>query len=246
MYGLSTKTKLLNEGELAYLEYEGCNIISVIRELITKDEQTLRDSVINLKKKIKEDKTIDDLKDEPELQSSYYHNMYEEEIQFIHEIQRQQRYSKLLILFVFYEDSLRKISEILEQKSSQKKEKKSKGINDLEVYWNHIVSTPYLDPKVSQESFDYINSQKFIRDKIAHKNGVYAKSEAKVGKYEFVKKKGLSQIEYGNEYKIKIDDPVYLTDLTEQIKTNLISIIHAVDNALQRARDLVSHENKFN
>ncbi len=81
---------------------------------------------------------------------------------------------------------------------------------------------------------------------IAYYLSIYAKSEATVGKYEFVKKKGLSQIEYGNEYKIKIDDPVYLTDLTEQIKTNLISIIHAVDNALQRARDLVSHENKFN
>lgn len=111
MYGISTDTKLFNSSELAKLSYESDAILFAIKELVVKDEETLKDAVINLKRKIKDDQNIVGLKDEPYLQASYFDNAYEDEIQLVNEIHRQQRYSKLLILFVFYEDTLRKLAE---------------------------------------------------------------------------------------------------------------------------------------
>jgi hypothetical protein len=197
MYSITTETKWLNNSELNYIEYEIHNIISVIKELITKDEITLKEISTNLKNKIKNDKTISDLKEEPELQSSYYDAMYEDEILITREIHRQQRYSKLLIIFTFYEDSLRKISDIIRIKLNRKMGKKNK-LNDLEFYFNFILSTATIDDEDLQKSFNFINSQKFFRDKIAHKNGVYQMTDKK-RKYGYVKQEGIAETLLGSE-----------------------------------------------
>jgi hypothetical protein len=221
MYSISSETKLFNSTELAKLFYESDAILSAIKELIIKDEQTLKDTVITLKKKIKDDKTIVGLNDEPDLQSSYFDAMYEDEIQLVNEIHRQQRYSKLLILFVFYEDTLRKLAEFKGLKGRNNKG----GLNDLEFYRNFILASCKIDSPSDMVSFYYINSQRFVRKKIAHNNGVYNITES----HNFTKQEGIEQLESGNECILKISDPVYLTNLAEQIKINLTAIMYSLD-----------------
>ena len=50
MYGISKDIKFFNSSELAKIFYEFENIISVINELIIKDEQSLNDTLTIFKK----------------------------------------------------------------------------------------------------------------------------------------------------------------------------------------------------
>jgi hypothetical protein len=222
MYKINSEIKLLNSSELSKLSYESDILLSAIKDLILKDEQILKDTTINLKEKIKNDQNIKDLNDESSLKSSYFNAMYDDEIQLVKEINRLQRYSKLLILFVFYEDMLRKLAEF----KGINGKKKNDNISDLEFFRNKILEQCIIDNNSEVISFNYINSQKFVRNKIAHSNGVFSQNE----KHKFYKQPGLEEIESGEEFIIRIVSPNYLLNLLEQIDTNLKSLLSLVDN----------------
>jgi hypothetical protein len=146
--------------------------------------------------------------------------MYGHEIQFVDEIQRQQRYSKLLILFSFYEDILRKLAVLYGLIESTKQ-----GKYGLVCYRNFIYESNKSAALLDKDSFEFINSQRFVRNKIVHKNGLYNSSE----KHKFIKQIGIEGIESGNEFLIKIVSPIYLINLIDQIKINLTTIIYSLD-----------------
>lgn len=221
MYGTLLRLRLLNSSELAFFLYESEAFLCAIRELIKKDELTLSEILIQLEKKMKGDSRILALKNELELQLSYNNFEFGEDILLVNEIHRQQRYSKLLIIFAFYEGTLKRLVDLKGYNS--KKDNKSK-LSIIEQHRNQLIGSTRNAP-VSNTSFDYISSQGFARNKIAHNNGECNKKEIP----KFKKQEGIELQESGDKYILKIADPIYLTNLTEHIKMDLIEIIYSLD-----------------
>lgn len=136
-------------------------------------------------------------------------------------------------MFSFFESKLKEICDIIAlktnipipdkiQKPIEKKE------NDLTVNWNYLLEEQSLDLTSISEDFYFINSQKFVRDKIAHKNGAYNRRDEKTN-WKFVKTKDTEITINGDVNCIEILNKHYVNDLLIKMENVLKEIIVTFD-----------------
>ena len=191
------------------------------------------DTIEDLKKAIKENKTYISLADEKELQYDYVDQIYFYDIASIKNLKRQQRYAVTLIVFSFFESKLKEICNIIALKTRtpipDKIQKPKENIeNDLTVNWNYLVNKQSLDLSSISVDFYFINSQKFVRDKIAHQNGAYNSRDEKTYR-KFVKTEDTEITISGDVFCIEILNKNYVDDLLLKMNNVLKEVIIVFD-----------------
>jgi hypothetical protein len=235
MYGIRENLYLIEWGELPYIDYENKILLDSLRKLNQNVEISLTEASGLLKKKIGTDRNYILLSDEKPLQSSYLSQIYDLDIETIKVLRRQQRYALTLIVFSFFESRLVNISKYLEKITSvivPKKAaygKKTKQPNDWEVWWLYIEKNHEIDLTEIQELFDFINKQKFVRDKIAHKNGFYHRNDEKSEYYKFIKTPHSDASSIGEDFRIEILNGQYVDSMLLMIEELLKKLIIAID-----------------
>jgi phage anti-repressor protein len=238
MYGINNNTYLLENSELTYTYYELDIEIHSLKKLNDNIENSLLNTIEELKKAIKVNNTYISLADEKELQSDFVDQTYYLEIDSIRKMKRQQRYAITLIVFSFFESKLKEISDIIALKTKipipkkvQKPEEKKE--NDLTVNWNYLLEEQSLDLIAISEDFYFINSQKFVRDKIAHKNGFYKTKDESL-KYKFVKTDNSEITNFGNDFCIEILNKNFVSALLLKMENVLKEIIVTFDKTRKK------------
>ena len=229
MYGINNNTYLLENSELTYTYYELDIEIHSLKKLNDNIENSLLNTIEELKKAIKENKTYIYLADEKDLQSDYVDQIYFNDIASIKNMKRQQRYAVTLIAFSFFESKLKEICDIIALKTNIKTPtQKQKNENDLTIYWNYLTNKQNLELTNIMDSFYFINCQKFVRDKIAHKNGIY-KPKDESPNYKFLKTNDSEATKLGDDYCIEILNKKYTENLLLKMDKVLKGVIITFD-----------------
>lgn len=235
MYTINEDTYLLKNDEFNYTYYVLDIEIHALNKLNENIENSLLDTIAKLKKEIKENKTYISFGDEKELQSEYVDQVYYLEIDSIKNMKRQQRYAITLIVFSFFESKLKDICDIIALKTrisipDKIQKPKGKKENDLTVNWNYLLEEQRLNLSSISKDFYFINSQKFVRDKIAHKHGVYKLKDEEVG-YQFVKTNNTEILKYGDDFCFEILNKHYIEDLVLRMYKVLNEVIINFDKS---------------
>jgi hypothetical protein len=237
MYAVNKDTYLIETSELSYIYYMLDTEILALNKLNENIENSLLDTIAELKKAIKVNKTYFSLADEKELQSDFVDQVYHLEIAAIKNMKRQQRYAITLIVFSFFESKLKEICDIIAFKTRIQIPKKvqkpiEKKENDLTVNWNYLLEEQSLDLSAISDDFYYINSQKFVRDKIAHKNGCYQTKDEKLN-YKFVKTENTEITINGDVYCIEILNKNYVENMLLKMDNVLKAVIINFDRTFK-------------
>jgi hypothetical protein len=231
MYGANKNNYLIKNNELSYIYYELNIEIHALNKLNENIENSLLDSIEELKNAIKVNNTYISLWDEKELQSEFVNQVYYLEIDSIRKMKRQQRYAITLIVFSFFESKLKVICDIIAIKTRIEIPRKNieiKDENDLTVNWNYLVNKQNLDLSAICEDFYFINSQKFVRDKIAHQNGAYNRRDEKPDR-KFVKTEDTEITINGDVYCIEILNKNYIENMLLKMENLFKKIIVTFD-----------------
>ena len=233
VYGINKDLYLFECNNLAYIDYENRILINSLKKLNRNVENSFNETITALENKIRNDAHYISFTDEKDLQSSYLNQVYDFEIETIKNLNRQQRYAIILIVFSFFESRLDFISKVVRMKSKKTIPTKIDYIkmkipvNDLTVYWKYLSETLNDTLSDCNEAFEFINSQKFVRDKIAHKNGVFRKKDEK-DDYKFIKTIYTNNTKFDNECRIDILNGNYVNLLllkTDELLYILLVII---------------------
>lgn len=149
----------------------------------------------------------------------YDTHFYDFEKIVLKNLTRQTRYAAILSIFSFFEGELKRICELLETTFNlNEKIKDIKARTDLLKYRKYLSKIFGADLSKIM-SFDYINSQKIIRNRIAHHSGIINEKE---------QIEGLIFQKEGKVYQIEPEEN-YITNLLEKITECLFNILLSVD-----------------
>jgi hypothetical protein len=207
----NSKIEAFDWGDLNYFEL-GLNIgIRSFRSLNMNIEESLTTNRNKFQQALKSDETLNSL--ETDVKAGYYSQFFEGIELTLDELQRQQRYSICLSIISFFEGQLELITDLTGRQFCVKF-KKIKGKSDLYNYWNYFENILKISTDKIQPYFNFIESQKEARNRIAHHSGFIAKNKADTIKIGF----GLSLRAFGEKYQIEITDKLYAEHLLSSIE----------------------------
>jgi len=218
MFDFTNLDYIKNWDYLYYYNQDIKMIISAERNLIRNS-----DEYVNILKSELENDILNDpeLKNKPKneqeesFQAQYFRHYYEDSEIFIDRIRQSQRKASILSIFSLVEGQLKLITKLIENEFDFKmKIKHLNGQDYLQKYWIFLTKVFEIEFENIEPEFNLINQQKYIRNKIAHRN-----AEVEEVKIEFIKQfPGLEVITTGSEHFLEIDNIDYLYNLLDTIE----------------------------
>jgi hypothetical protein len=149
----------------------------------------------------------------------YDTHFYDFEKIVLKNLTRQTRYAAILSIFSFFEGELKRICELIESTFNlNEKIKDIKAGTDLLMYRKYLSKIFGADLSKIM-SFDFVNKQKKIRNRIAHYSGIINEKEQIEG-LNFQKKGDVYQID---------PEVIYVKNLIDTITDCLYNVLLAVD-----------------
>ncbi|GAQ48499.1 hypothetical protein VT569_02130 [Flavobacterium psychrophilum] len=211
-----------NWDQLHYFEFDNIVAFDAFKSLNFNQEKSLNKSKADLNKQIQDFKKGLESLSESDQESYVYQKYFINEV-IINEIQRIQRYSSVLSIFSFYESRLKSICNLIESEFEFKV--KIKHLNnyegDLNKYWNYLSKVFEIQTEKTELLFKPINEQKKIRNIIAHNDGI-TKEKIEV-------MQGLTLNKLGKNFKIEIDEGVYIGNLLQSIEVFISALLIEID-----------------
>jgi len=199
--------------------------ITALRKLSINQEEVLLKTKLEFEKIVRNDKTLKSL--DSEYKGSYYSQIFQNEELMIKELQRQQRYALILIIFSFFEERLNHICSLIEKKfNSMTKLSELKIKEDIIKYWHYLEKVFEIESKSLKKNLTLIKQQKFVRNTIAHQGGKIRKDQLK--KIMFVN--GLSTREIDNYTQIDLKESLFSNYLLDKVEPFLTELLLLVDN----------------
>src|SRR5690606_18946709 len=126
--------------------------ITALRKLSINQEEVLLKTKLEFEKIVRNDKTLKSL--DSEYKGSYYSQIFQNEELMIKELQRQQRYALILIIFSFFEERLNHICSLIEKKfNSMTKLSELKIKEDIIKYWHYLEKVFEIESKSLKKNF---------------------------------------------------------------------------------------------
>ncbi|PJJ07579.1 hypothetical protein CLU83_0761 [Flavobacterium sp. 1] len=211
-----------NWDQLHYFEFDNIVAFDAFKSLNFNQEKSLNKSKADLNQQIQDFKKGLESLSESDQESYVYQKYYINEV-IINEIQRIQRYSSVLSIFSFYESRLKSICNLIESEFEFKV--KIKHLNnyegDLNKYWNYLSKVFEIQTEKTESLFKPINEQKKIRNIIAHNDGI---TKEKIDAVQ-----GLTLHKLGKNFKIEIDEGVYIGNLLQSIEVFISALLIEID-----------------
>lgn len=211
-----------NWDQLHYFEFDNIVAFDAFKSLNFNQEKSLNKSKADLNQQIQDFKKGLESLSESDQESYVYQKYFINEV-IINEIQRIQRYSSVLSIFSFYESRLKSICNLIESEFEFKV--KIKHLNnyegDLNKYWNYLSKVFEIQTEKTEPLFKPINEQKKIRNIIAHNDGITKE------KIEVIQ--GLTLNKLGKNFKIQIDEGVYIGNLLQSIEVFISALLIEID-----------------
>ena len=222
---------LFNWDVLYAIEHQNEIASSALYKIIENQEKAYSANNNELNRKIDNDQYLSSLAED--FQGSYFISRYQSELYSIEEVKLFQRYSTLLLLFLYFEGKLKAICELIRKEHSLVSVKKSK-LGHIETYWDYLTNIYKIDTSI-RSHLNPITEQIFVRNKIAHQNGIFSEGQ----RSNFITTTGISLEKHDIEYKIMITDTIYLTDIIQKMDLFLKHLLLEVDKRFAQINELL-------
>lgn len=196
--------------------------LTALKELRKKQEETLKQLKDDLISKLIEVNVISNPSDYPK--SLYVSHRYDMDQTIINQIQIQQRYSTILLLYSFYEARLKHISELIKDEGLIDN---TPGGDQPSHYYRYITKDFNVNKTSFESSYSKIDKIKEVRNSIAHREGVI-KSKHKPDVMS-LRGKGLITKEINGKLKIANIESRFLDFMFDEVEDFFEKILKAVD-----------------
>ncbi len=134
------------------------------------------------------------------------------------------------------EGQLKLLTGLIENEFDLKLKIKHLNGNDyIHKYWIYLTKVFELEYIEIEREYNLINQQKYIRNKIAHRN-----SEIEESKLEFIRQiSGLGVKTFGTEYFLEINNIVYLKELLDTIDSFFEKLSLSIDKRYKELKENV-------
>ncbi len=196
--------------------------INAIRKIIDSNEKVINEINAEFKRKIQEDPDLIGINDR-HYESNVYSQKYMYDEFLNSEIFSQQINSVCFTIYSALENRLNEICSLLKKEFNIKASPKKKpGENDLEKFFEYLKDKCGIPLSQVDESFNKLNDQKFVRNKLYHNNGLFHDRD----RDKIHPVSGLQIIDETNRIIIDID---YLRYLVQNMVTLFIKLIPKID-----------------